>query len=30
MPSQSFEESLQQWRDFDTTEINRHFAEQDA
>jgi len=30
MPSQSFEESLQQWRVFDTTEINRHFSEQDA
>lgn len=27
MPRQSLEESLQQWRNFDTTEINRHFAE---
>lgn len=27
MPNTSLESSLQQWRDFDTTEINRHFAE---
>jgi thioredoxin 1 len=27
MPSEKFEESIQQWRDFDNTEINRHFSE---
>ncbi|MDO9366443.1 MAG: thioredoxin domain-containing protein [Methylotenera sp.] len=27
MPSDKFNQSIQQWRDFDNTEINRHFAE---
>lgn len=27
MPPEKFAASIQQWRDFDNTEINRHFAE---
>ena len=27
MPLDTFNQSIQQWRDFDNTEINRHFAE---
>jgi thioredoxin 1 len=27
MPTKKFTESIQQWRDFDNTEINRHFSE---
>jgi len=27
MPPNEFDQSIQQWRDFDNTEINRHFSE---
>lgn len=27
MPTKKFTESIQQWRDFDNTEVNRHFSE---
>jgi hypothetical protein len=27
MPPEKFAENFIQWRDFDNTEINRHFAE---